>query len=153
MVEKEKVNVSKKNKIVDHAFHATTKNEVKFLKNKIDCLSSTLSKCAFNHSRLETLFSKKQTPYIHAHHHPHAYAHFARHDHTHTHMHSRVHKCTHYGRKGHLVKCCFDKIHHINFAKKNVWVPYNANPQGPKRKWVPKFLPFIFDVGAGSHKT
>ena len=34
MVEKEKVNVSKKKKIVDHALHATTidKNEVKFLK-------------------------------------------------------------------------------------------------------------------------
>ena len=38
IVEKEKENVSKKKKIVDYAFHATTidKNEVKFLKNKID---------------------------------------------------------------------------------------------------------------------
>ena len=92
IVEKEKVNVSKKKKTLDHALHATTndKNEVKFLKNKIDSLSSTLSKCAFNHSRLESLFSKKQTPHIHAQHPHHAYAHFARHDHTHTHMHPRV---------------------------------------------------------------
>ena len=60
IISKEKENVSKRNKIVDHAFHATTidKNEVKFLKNKIDCLSSNLSKCAFKHSRLETLFQK-----------------------------------------------------------------------------------------------
>ena len=36
---------------------------------------------------------------------------------------------------------------------KNVWAPYKANPQGPKRKWVPKFLPCVFDVGAGAHKT
>ena len=103
MVEKEKVNVSKKNKKNDshshHALHATiNQNEIKFLKNKIDCLSSTLSKCAFNHSRLESLFSKKQTPHVHAHH-PHAYSLFARHDHTHTHMHARVYKCTHLAAK------------------------------------------------------
>ena len=80
---------------VDHALHANIdKNEIKFLKNKIDSLSSTLSKCAFNHSRLEFLFSKKQTPHVHAHHLHHAYAHFARHDHTHTYMHPRVYKCT-----------------------------------------------------------
>ena len=38
-------------------------------------------------------------------------------------------------------------------AKKNVWVPLDANPRGPKRKWVPKSPPFVFDVGAGSHTT
>ena len=93
IISKEKENVPKKKKIVDHAFHATIidKNEVKFLKNKINCLSSTLSKCAFNHTRLESLFSKKQTPHVHAHH-PHAYSVFARHDHTHTHMHAKVYK-------------------------------------------------------------
>ena len=64
IVLKEKENVPKKKKIVDHAFLATTidKNEIKFLKNRIDCLSSTLSNCAFNHKRLETLFQKKQAP-------------------------------------------------------------------------------------------
>ena len=68
-------------------------------------------------------------------------------------MHSRVYKCTHCNRKDHLVKFYFDKINHVNFINKNVWVPYDANPRGPKRKWVPKSPPFVFDVGAGSHKT
>ena len=111
--EKEKDFVSKKNNNNDflshHALHATT-NEINVLKNKMDCLSSTLSKCAFNHSRLESMFSKKQTPHIHAHHH-HAYSLFARRDHTHKHMHPKVYKCTHCGRKGHLAKFCFDKLH------------------------------------------
>ena len=132
--EKEKEKVSKKKRNFEHALHATTsidQNEVKFLKKKIDCLSSTLSSCAFNHSRLESLFSKKQTPHIHAHHH--AYAYVARHDHTHTHKHLKVYKCTHCGRKGHLAKFFFDKMHHINFAKKNVWVPLDANPLDPKK--------------------
>ena len=121
IVEKEKVNVSKKKKKNDshHALHATiNQHEIKNLKNKINCLSSTLSKCAFNHSRLESLFSKKQTPHVHAHHPHHAYAHFARHDHTHTHMHRRVYVCTHCGCKGHLAKLCYDRINSSNFAKK-----------------------------------
>ena len=151
IVEKEKENFSKKTKkndsISHHALHATT-NEIKVLKNKINSLSSTLSSCAFNHTRLESLFSKKQTPHAYAHHH--AYAHFAHYDHTHTHMHARVYKCTHCGRKGHLAKFCFNK-EPKHFANKNV--PYKANPQGPKRKWVPKYPPFVCDVGAGSHKT
>ena len=83
------------------------------LKNRIDCLSSTLRNCAFNHFRLKTLFQKKQAPHVHAHHPRHTYAHFAHHDHTHSHMHTRVYKCTHYDRKGHLAKFCFDKINHI----------------------------------------
>jgi len=125
---------------------------MKFLKNKINSLSSTLSSCAFNHTRLEFLFSKKQTPHIHAHHH-HAYAYVAHHDHPHTHKHTKVYKCTHCGRKGHLAKFYFDKINHINFANKNVWVPYKTNPKGSKRKWVSKPPPCVFDVGEGSHKT
>ena len=92
------------------------------------------SNCAFDRNRLETLFEKKQASHVHAHHPCHTYAHFAHHDHTHTHVHSRVYKCTHCGRKGHLVKFYFDKINHINFANKNVWVPYNTNSRGPKRK-------------------
>ena len=61
IVLKEKENVPKKKKIVDHVFHATTtdKNEINFLKNRIDFLSSTLSNCAFNHKRLKILFQKK----------------------------------------------------------------------------------------------
>ena len=111
-----------------------------------------MSKCAFNHKRLESLFQKKQVPHVHAHHPHHAYAHFTRHDHTHTHMHPRVYKCTHCGRKGHLAKFCYDKANSINFANKNIWVLNNANPHGPKKR-VLKFSPLIFDVGVGSHMT
>ena len=148
---KKKDFVSKKNKkndsISHHALHATINDsEINVLKNRISCLSSTLSTCAFNHTRLESMFSKKQTPPIHAHHSHHAYSLFARHDHTHKHMHSKVYKCTHCDRRGHLVKFCYDRIHHLNFANhKNVWVSYKANPQGPKRKWVPKSPPCVFD--------
>ena len=68
-------------------------------------------------------------------------------------MHARVYKCTHCGRKGHLTKFCFDKTNYINFASKNIWVLYVANPCGPKRKWVPKSPPLMFDVGVGSHMS
>ena len=125
VISKEKENVSKKKKNNDshshHAFHATiNKNEIQVLKNRINCLSSTLSNCAFNHSKLETLFSKKQAPHVHAHHPRNTYAYFAHHDHTHSHVHSRVYKCTHCDCKGHLAKFCYDKINSINFANKNV---------------------------------
>ena len=88
---KEKENISQKKRIVDshscHALHATIdKNEIQFLKNRINCLSSTLSNYAFNHSKLETLFQKKQALHVHAHNPRHTYAHFAHHDHTHSHM-------------------------------------------------------------------
>ena len=78
-----------------------------------------MSNCAFNHSRLETLFQKKQAPHVHAHNPRHTYAHYA-HIHTHSQMHARVYKCTHCGRKGHLAKFYFDKINHVNFTNKNV---------------------------------
>ena len=70
-----------------------------------------------------------------------------------SHKHPKVYKCTHCGRKGHLAKFCYDRIHHVNFAKKNCWVPLNASPRGPKKKWVPKPPPFAFNVGEGPHKT
>jgi len=156
-VEKEKDNVfqkKKKNSSSHHAFHATT-NEIKNMKNKKNNLSSTLNSCAFNHSKLESLFSKKPTPHAHAHaHHAHAYG--AQHDHNHTHKHhAKVYTCTYCGRKGHLAKYCFDKKPHLYFAKYyRFWDPYkNANPKGPKKTWVPKPPPFDFDVGGGSHKT
>ena len=106
-VSKEKENISKKKRIIDshscHALHATiNKNEIQVLKNRRNYLRSTLSYCIFNHSKLETLFQKKQAPHVHAHNPRYTYAHFAHHDHTHSHMYARVYKCTHCGRKGHL---------------------------------------------------
>ena len=131
--EKEKDFVSQKKRKNDslshHALHATT-NEIKDLKNKMDCLSSNLSTCAFNHTRLESMFSKKQTPSFHAHHH----AYVAHHDHTHTHKHTKVYICTHCGRKGHLAKFCYDRLNYFNFANnKKFWVPYNTNPKDPRK--------------------
>jgi len=62
-VSKEKENVSKKKRIFDshsyHDLHATiNKNEIQVLKNRINCLSSTLSNYAFNHSKLKPCFKK-----------------------------------------------------------------------------------------------
>ena len=68
-------------------------------------------------------------------------------------MHVRVYKCTHYGRKGHLAKFCYDKVNSINFANKNVWIPNKANPRGPKRNRYQSPSPLVFDVGVGSHMT
>ena len=125
-VEKEKEFVSKKKKKNDHISHHAlhvTSNEINMLKNKIDNLSS----CAFNHTKLESLFSKKQTPHVHAHPH-HAYV--EHHAHTHTHKHTKVYTCTHCGRKGHLRKFCYERLNVLIFDKnKNAWVPYKTNPR------------------------
>ena len=48
---------------------------------------------------------------------------------------THVYTCTHCGRKGHLVKFCYDRIHDSNFANKYVWVRKRANPNGPKKVW------------------
>ena len=101
----------------------------------------------------KTLFQKKQAPHVHAHNPQHTYAHFAHLDHTHSHVPVRVYKCTHCDHKGHLVKFCYDRVRSINFANQNIWVSNNANPRGPKRKWVPKSPPLVFNVGVGSHMT
>jgi len=156
--EKEKDFVSQKKKKSDsishHASHAhIDQNEIKNLKNKIDNLSSNLSSCAFNHTRLESLFQKKQVPHTHAHSH-HAHAYDAHHAHTPTHKYAKVYICTHCGRKGHLRKFCYERLNVLIFDKnKNAWVPYKTNPIGPKKIWVPKSPPCVFDVGEESLKT
>ena len=75
------------------------------------------------------------------------------HAHTHDSMYASVYTCTHCGRKGHLGKFCYDRIHALNFASNHVWVRKGTNYHGPKKVWVPKSIPIIFDVGVGSHKT
>ena len=76
---------------------------------------------------------KKQAPHIHAHNTQHTYTHYAHHDLTHSCMHARVYKCTHCGCEGHLVRFYYDRVNSINFGNKNVWVPNNASPHGPKK--------------------
>ena len=114
-------------------------------------MSNILKKYENDRAKLESMFLKKQTPKKHA---SHSHVHKA-HNTQHAFMYTKVYTCTHCGRKGHLAKFCFDKLHVLNFANniKNVWVPYKTNPQGPKRKWVPKLPPCVFDVGEGSHMT
>ena len=102
-----------------------------------------------NHTRLESLFRKKQVPSFHAHHTRHTHA-----PHGHHHMYAHVYTCTHCGRKGHLAKFCYDRLHTSNLANKFVWVREGTNPHGSKKIWVPKTTPpIIFDVGVGSHMT
>ena len=61
-------------------------------------------------------------------------------------------RCTHCGRKDHLAIFCFDRLNSIkNFANNNVRVPFVSNPHGPKKKWVLKSPPLIFDIGVDSH--
>ena len=76
------------------------------------------------------MFLKKQVPPMHAHHIRHTHA---PHVHTHNTMYAHVYTCTHCGRKGHLAKFCYDRIHDSNFINKFVWVRKGANPHGPKR--------------------
>jgi len=124
-------------------------DDICLIKKRLDCLGSTMSQCALNHTRLETLFRKKQVPHIHAH--PPRHTH-APHGH-HQHMYAHVYTCTHCGRNGHLAKFCFDRLNNVNLANKFVWVREGTNPHGPKKVWVPKTTPPIFDVGVGSHMT
>ena len=70
---------------------------------------------------------KKHAPHVHAHHTPHTHA---SHIHSHNTMYGHVYTCTHYGRKGHIAKFCYDRINDSNFANKFIWVRKGANPYG-----------------------
>jgi len=88
-----------------------------FLKKSVDSLGSTLSQCTMDHKKLESMFCKKQAPHLHAHKLRHTHA---SHVHTHNMMYAHVYTCTHCGRKGHLAKFCYDKVHNVNLANKFV---------------------------------
>jgi len=96
------------------------------------------------------MFRKKQVPSMHAHKLRHTHA---SHVHTYDTRHAHVYAYTHCGRKCHLAKFYYDRIHDVNLANKFVWVRKGANAHGPNRVWVPKTTPIIFDVGVGSHLT
>ena len=103
-----------------------------------------------NHTRLESMFCKEQVHPMHAHKPQHTHA---SHAHTHDTRYAHVYTCTHCGRKGHLARFCYDRVHNVNFANKFVWVRKGTNPHGPNRVWVPKATPIVFDVGVGSRLT
>jgi len=128
---------------------SSIENDINDLKRSVDCLGSTLSHCAMNHTRLESLVRKKQVPTMHAHPTRHTHAH---HGHNHN-MYAHVYTCTHCGRKGHLARFCYDRLHVENLATNLVWVRRDTNPRGPTRKWVPRSTSLMFDVGGGSRIT
>jgi len=67
IVLKENENISKKKKIIDSHAHVSSfkiNNDICIMKKNIDCLGSTLSQCAFNHSKLESMFCKKQISHV-----------------------------------------------------------------------------------------
>ena len=96
------------------------------------------------------IFISKETSSIyHAHHTRHTHA---PHGHNH-HMYAHVYTCTQCGRKGHLAKFFYDRIHVENLANNFVWVREGTNTHGPNKMWVPKTTPILFDVGVGSRMT
>ena len=96
------------------------------------------------HISQETSFTYTWTQITHTH---------ASHVHTHNTLYAHVYTCTHYWRKGHIAKFCFDRINDSNFTNKFIWIRKGANLHGPNRVWVPKFTPIVFDVGVGSRLT
>ena len=84
------------------------RKEIDEMKTKMNELSSTLSKCAFDNEKLEFMFRKKTTHSSLAAHSSHtshiSHAHHAHHkNHTHhAYMYENVYTCTFCGRKGHL---------------------------------------------------
>ena len=86
-----------------------------------------------SHTRLESLFRKKQVPSLHTHHPRHTHASHGHNYHT---LYAHVYTCTHCEHKGHLAKLCYDRIHNENLATKFVCVREGTNPHGPKRLWV-----------------
>ena len=49
-------------------------NDICILKKSVDCLGSTLSQCAMDHKRLESMFRKKHALPMHAHYSRHTHA-------------------------------------------------------------------------------
>jgi len=111
------------------------------LKNRIDYLSSTLSQCAFDNKKIKIY--KQDSHYAHTSQHTHS------HPTHHANMYARVYTYTHCSRKNHLAKFCFDRLNILNV---NVCVHDNINLQGPKKMWVPKGTPNLFDVGVSALK-
>ena len=93
---------------------------------------------------------QETAPHIHAHKPRHTHA---SHIHTHNTMYAHVYTCTYWGRKGHLAKFCYDRVHNVSFVNRFVRVRKSANSHGPNRVWVPKFTPIVFDVGVASRLT
>ena len=78
-----KKNISLQNDFDTHVCHASVashssspiactsssniENDISMLKKSVDCVGSILSHCALNHTRLKSMFRKKQVPLMYAH--------------------------------------------------------------------------------------
>jgi len=137
-----------------HETYSTTKAA------KINTLSNVLKKCEFDKTRLEAMFSKRQTqrkPHVshashadtqsHSHHATrtiHAHVSHAHHALTHhAFLYGKVYTCTYYDRKGHLVKFCYDRI---NASNNHIWVQ-KTNILGSKKVWVSKSINLLLNIG------
>ena len=103
------------------------------------------------------MFPKRQTlrkPHVshtppkpqahHAYHSTHIYATYAHHTHTHhALLYAKMYSSTYFGRKGHLIKFCYDRINVLN---DHVWV-LKTNTLGLKKIWVSKLTPLLIDIG------
>jgi len=131
--------------------------EISSFKTKMVDFEKVLKDCAFNTKKLEEKFSKKHTsqvkdshakiPHAHTTHkssHVHAHNSHAHKSHTHyAFKYGRVYRWTYCGKNGHLAKFCYDQVHRTNNL---VWVNED-NSLGPKKMWLPKSSPKLFDVG------
>jgi hypothetical protein len=116
------------------------REEIDNMKLRMNELSSTLNKYAFDNSKIETLVKKKLTHTSQASHNSHT--HKSNHSH-HAYMYTNVYKCAFCGRKGHISKFCYDRL---NVRNNNTWVK-KTNTSGPKSIWVPKSSQKIVDIG------
>ena len=89
--------------------------EINEIKKKINDLSSTLSKCAFDKDRLESMFQKKQISK--------KTTHATRHTHN-APFYTKVYQCTHCDQKDYLGGFCYERMNAINehnrFRKANL---------------------------------
>jgi len=93
------------------------KNEFLGIQKRIDVLDSTLKKCAFDMSKISSIFSKKKTQRKHTSSHTQHASHAQQHNLAY--IYDKVYICTHCGRKGHLSRFCYAKL---NMMNKNIWV-------------------------------
>ena len=110
----------------------------------MDCLGSTLSHCVLSHTRLESLFQKKQVPSMHAHKPQHTHT---SHVHTHNTMYAHVYICTHCGRKGHLAKFTLIELMIQIFQIDLFRLGKELTPMDPKEYGYQKSLLFYFMQG------
>jgi hypothetical protein len=119
------------------------RDEIDEMKNKMNVLSSTLSKCAFDNVKLESMFKKKNTHSPHVSHASHSH-HIHQGDHSHhAHIYANIYHCTFCGRNGHINKFYFDRLNKNNSS---VWVK-KTNISRPNKIWVPKSPHSHVDIG------